>query len=115
MSNHRHYRKFTPDEDAVILANPSWVAAKILGIKTDQAYDRARRLRMTPEDVETERARWRKYKARSKAGLTKKYATSPAERFSIPPEVIADAQHRAGLPKPILGDPLPGYSALDKR
>ena len=33
----------------------------------------------------------------------------------IPEDVIADRDRRADIPQPFLGDPKPGYSALDKK
>lgn len=52
----------------------------------------------------------RKDLIRSKAHYGEK-----GNQLTIPDEVLADRERRQLLPQSIFGDPLPGYSALDKK
>lgn len=121
----RGRKPWTEREDQVLLKlikeNLEWtLIGERLGRTADQCQGRNKILRQarerTPEERSARAARQRAYYARTKAMLTGEEPIPPR----VDPAALEDRDHRLGLaPRDLValfaGDPLPGYSALDRR
>lgn len=89
------------------------IAAKI-GRSVSSVHGRLEWLRMTPRQLELARQRrMRNRRAkRKKNSILPNAQVTTADRPTA--EVLAERERRLMLPVPTFGDPLPGYSALDR-
>ena len=106
-------RKYSAEDDDVIRNMSVQAAAEVLGLKTSQIHGRRKRIgqRENPEIIQT-RQRHRTYERISAAIAVKSEKVSPV--------ILAERDRRlalqhTNLTAAHLGDPLPGYSALDRK
>lgn len=70
----------------------------------------------TPDEIREHRRARSRRKAKQERMLNAIPDWVHAERqMPPPPEVLADRDFRMSLDAPLMGDPLPGYSALDRK
>jgi hypothetical protein len=112
----RQGRWYTSEDDDIVLNFTREAAAEFLGVTVGAIQHRRRYLRSTPEQLARRREKQREYDRIRNGPTGAGHKPQPRPR----PKTIEDRDRRADLQPAtltarIFGDPLPGYSALDRR